>query len=539
MHRTLLKEEFRPIVHLRDQVEKRRFGLILGAGTVRDFNVPMWSKLIENIAADRSINGTKILEGEGKDRTLPYKTQMLYQRFRKRVLEKLDPNTSDMWRDGVVKAKWSELCARHIYANAPSDLGKALSAHKYFSALLPLIQKSPLTVTFNFDDFLERSLALNKKPNDKISRGYEVVTDPWPQFRRADSVIYHPHGIVPAQARLMELPVDRFVFSEAAYSAQYVGSRGHDSSFLLAHFARNTCLIIGSALEEELRNVLMRGAQINPGNYHYYVHFINDDTSGPTDEEKWLMSETNFNVYNLITLFLTREKIRALLELLDADTIGGDLFHDMAEQANVPLKYNFYLTGAIGVGKSTTANQLRNLHVLDEWLEVRPQVLAKRWSDLTQTERDEADRWIVGQFAAKNNSLRHLKAGISIIDRPPLDPLSFTKKQKWATKATALLDAVCPDRKLKFEPGTVILFIGDPEIMEARVRATGRETYTRKDLNNMQETLKGLYEDKSLRIIDTRNLSIQEVTKEVAEIVHRAPYKTFDVHGALLRFANV
>jgi broad-specificity NMP kinase len=539
IHLELLKAYPKAVVHLRRQFKEKRFGLVLGAGVSRGFDVPLWKDLVEYIAADGRVNGKDFLMGEVAHKSLPYQTEVLYQHYRENTLPTLDGGLSDLVKQSLVKAQWMEICATHIYAKADADLSNSLKKHPYFEALLPLVQSSHLTVTFNFDDFLEGSLALNKREKDAENRGYEIVTDPWPQFRRSDSVIYHPHGVVPAQSRLMELPVDRFVFSEAGYSAQYVGARGHDSSFMLSHLARNTGLLLGCALEDELRNVLMRNAQLNPGNYHYYIHFMPDESCGPTDAQRTLISDTNFNVYNLITLFLTAPKIRALLELLNVDKVNVAALKDLAAQGDVTLKYNYYLTGAIGVGKSTTASLLRSLNVLDEWLEVRPPVLAKPWDQLSDAERIESDKWIVEQFAKKNNTLRHLEPCISIVDRPPLDPLAFTVEKDRSAKATSLLDVICPKGKWGIEPGVIILLKGDPEVLSARVAETGRDNYSVEKLEKMQNTMADIYRDESIYKINTKHLSVLEVTKQVAKIIHQDEYKPFDLTTALHKFQEV
>lgn len=521
------------VVHLRKQVAENRFGLVLGAGVSLNFGVPLWPKLVANIALDPQIQGKTLLSGEvAKRKTLPYQTEMLFERFRGKALKKLHSGMSELDKQSHITAAWLELCAKYIYAGVSEKLDAPLKKHPYFLSMLPLVQRSQLTVTFNFDDFLERSLSLKRKKNEP-GKGYEIVTDPWPQFRRSDSVIYHVHGVVPNQAKLMELPVDRFVFSEAAYSTQYIGSRGHDSSFLLTHFARNTCLFVGCALEDELRNVLMRGAQFNPGNYHYYIHWIPTDKGGPSEAQRKLISDTNFKIYNLITLFLTSEKIKALFELIDNERVADDDLADIATSNGVGLKYNYYLTGPLGVGKSTTANLLRSLNVLDEWLEARPQVLAKAWDELTPHEQKVSDNWIVEQFQKKNDALRRVKSAISIVDRPPLDPLAFTKPEDRPKKAKSLLDKICPKRKWGIEPGVVILMKGDPDILSARVRARGRKDYSAERLIKMEAAILELYQGQGVHLIDTKNLSILDVTKKVAEIIHRDTYISFDLTAAL------
>jgi hypothetical protein len=102
-------------------------------------------------------------------------------------------------------------------------------------------------------------------------------------------------------------------------------------------------------------------------------------------------AETNFNVYNLFTLFLTKPKIKALLELLNPSVIDDNRLRDSAVQSDVRLKYTYCLTGALGVGKTTVANLLRNLNVLYEWQEIRPEILARPWDSLTEDQRKEAD----------------------------------------------------------------------------------------------------------------------------------------------------
>lgn len=532
----LLGQYSRAITHLRSQVQKNRFGLVLGAGISTDFGAPGWKDLVNSISADQKVDGVGLIQGSaGAKASFPYKTELLFQRFCSRHPARRASLTS-LELQNTIAADWLKLCQKYLYPKSAPDLTTAIGRHPFLKSLIPLVQNSYLTINFNFDDYLERALALHKRPTDAGNRGFEAVTDPWPQFRRTDCVIYHPHGYVPFG--LMEKAVDRFVFSEASYSKQYVGARGHDASFLLAHFARNTCLLIGCSLEDELRNVLLRGAEVNPGNYHYYVHFVRGGTAAPSDDEKRFIQETNFKVYNLITLFLTAKDIDQVLQMVNHQAVPNAVLNDLALRCGAGLKFTYYMTGAIGVGKSTTTNLLRNLTVMDEWQESRLEILGKPWDKLTPGEQRQADEWIVGQFKKKNDSLRHLEGPvISVVDRPPLDPLVFTKPAKRAAKAKALLDAICPDRGYEVEEGVVILLLGDPKELSARVRATGRTDYDPTRLRKMQEAMKDIYgpysPNRGVVIIDTTYMSIAELTKRVAEIIHRKEYKPANLMAIL------
>ena len=518
------------ITHLRRQFAEKRFGIVVGSGISRDFNIPLWHDLVVNIAKDADVDGFALIDSKAvKEKSLPYKTEMLFQRYRSKKAASLA--VVDAAQENLIQGQWLDVCRKHLYGGVAPDFAGALAKHPYLNALIPLVQGSYLTVNFNFDDCLEAALRAKRRPNDQYSRGFEVVTDPWPQFRRTDCVIYHPHGFVPRGA--MESPVDRFVFSEAAYSKQYVGARGHDSSFMLAHFARTTCVLLGCSLEDELRNVLLRGAHVNPGNYHYYIHYISSEAAGPIPAERELIAETNFKVYNLITLFLTPEKIDQFFRLIDEASVSDDQLDDLAKECGIRLKFVYYMTGSIGVGKSTAANNLRSLLVLDEWIEERPQVLSEPWDQLTAQQQKEADDFIVGQFKIKNTTLRHLKHAIAIVDRPPLDPLLFTKVAERPAKAAALLSTICPNDAYQVEPGMIVVLTGEPSELSARVMLSGRTKYNPSRLTQQQEDVLALYSGAGVKVIDTRFLSVGEVTKLVADVIHRQAYVARDLTADL------
>jgi hypothetical protein len=529
-HEKLLKRYPRPIVHMRKQFALERFGLIFGAGLNKSFGLPDWANLVAKIAADPAVQGENILKRFSERASLPYKTELLFQHFRKQQIAKETSEPHTLTFENKTYAKWLQLCADHLYKEANPNFEEALNSHPYLLRYLPIIQHTQMTVTYNFDDNIEKALAANRGGNDK-TRGYEMVTNPWAQFKRRKGVIYHPNGIVPT--KLMELPVDKFVFSESSFAKQFLGALAGELSGLLNHLSKNTCLILGSSLEDEMfRNLLVQSAQANPGNAHYYCYFLNKDES-INDVDISAITKANFSVYNLITLFLNEEEIATLADLVNPGIIDDNNFSDCAAVCKVPIKYCFYLTGPLGVGKSTTINQLRNLSVLDEWVEQRLQILGKPWEDLTPNEKDEADNWILNQFALKNEALRHEKVGIFIIDRPPLDPLVFEKPEGRPAKAKKILEAICKGGAWETTGGTIILLTGPCDDLAARVLVTGRGGYTADKLRKMENSLKLVYESKHLCEVATNGMSIQDVTKRVAEIVHFEDYNPCNLHEML------
>ena len=531
-------ENARPVVHMRRQVELKRFGLIFGAGLSRSFGLPTWQQLVQVIAAEPAVNGSALLTKFGNSKSLPYQTELLlqhYKRSRSTALGTALPGSKDF--EYQIIAEWLRIVAKHLYANAPTDFDKALSVHPYIGQFLPLIRQTGLTVTYNFDNYLERALSATRPSGpDTLSLGYETVTNPFAQFRRQNSVIFHPNGYYP-QA-IMEVPVDRFIFSEASYAEQFLGVLSGNQTALTNHLAKTTCLLIGLSLDDEmLRNLLVLSANINPGNYHYYVHFLKKGET-LTIDEKEAIRRTNFCVYNLVTLFLHEEEVAALGGLLDSQLRPTNQLCDLAELVKKPACYCFYLTGPMGVGKSTTVNQYRNLAVIDEWMEERPPVLCKDWKTLTPAEKVEADKWIIEQFKLKNENLRHAREGIFMVDRPPLDPLAFTPKAEQQTKAKSILAALCEATNWPVKEGAVLLLSGDSREMAARIKATGRNDYTPDSLDNMGAALNAIYNAPGVVPVDTHGLSISEVTRKVGQIIHLDDYTPFETGARLKEFES-
>ena len=447
-HEGVLRKCSRPIVHLRQQIKLKRFGLVFGSGISKDLGIPNWEELVGLLANDPAVDGEAVRKTAPPRAGLPYRTEMLFEHYKRRRYT--DANEADRHTrklDIKIASEWREIIRQHLYAKATNNIAEALANHPYLRAYLPLLRSSYMTVTYNFDNLIEQALSHTKK--EKESRGFETVTNPWTQFRRREGIIYHPNGVI--LQNLLEAPSDRFVFSEAAYAEQLMGIHAGDQAGLINHLSKHTCLFIGLSLEDEtLRNVLMQAARACPGNFHYYIHYLKDNES-LDDRQRHAIRLANFKVYNLITLFLGNQEIYDLGELINIEEHSTDELCEFAKVRSIEVQYRFYIVGPLGVGKSTTINQFRNLTVYDEWMEERIPELGKDWEQLTELEKNKADDWIADQFDRKNAKLRREHEGIFMLDRAPLDPLVFTPQNELSAKASKLLDKMCPNRKLIVE----------------------------------------------------------------------------------------
>lgn len=213
-------------------------------------------------------------------------------------------------------------------------------------------------------------------------------------------------------------------------------------------------------------------------------------------------------------------------------------FKNVCEEVGAGTKFCYYLCGAVGVGKTTTLSFLRSLATHDEWLEPRLSLLAKPYTELSADEKNEVDTWIATQFARKNLHLLNSPPGVHIIDRSPLDPIAFTPSPEWQDKATQLRNAISPGSSGRpIQAGQVIFLEGEPHdlvVRNASRHRRGSEQY----LAEQQEMLRYVYAHRAITVVDVRALSVYEVVKRVAGVIHLGQYSESDLNGLLTDVAN-
>ncbi len=517
LERELLRAHTKPVVHMRERREARAFRLVLGAGVSKEVGFPNWRDLVLRIARDPEVQGEHLLTASGASTSDTAKTQMLLQHYRSKRLDALGETTSAKALRKI-HGEWQRIIQRSLYHDVPNSAEKLREKHPYLKEVIPIVMDSSMTVTYNFDDTVERLIRLACPDREgKFGRIFETVWNAALQFRPGTAVIYHPNGFLPNN--LLEYPSETIVFSEDSFADQLIESMAGHHASLLHHLSKTTCLFLGLSLDDTtLRHLLRQSARINPGHFHYYVSFIREGAVRDPETER-AIRKVNFEVYNLITLFLTNAEIAALARLL---TVDSDNLRHAAEEEGVELRQVYYLSGAIGGGKTTALAYLGSLRTYEEWTEPRIELLGKAWSDLTHEERAETDQWIRRQFAKKNTALLDRVSGLHVVDRAPLDPLSFATEHDVQAKAEAMRMAYGPGRSgRRVCPGQVILLKGDPEEMEIRVVGRHKESNAAV-IGDLQNKLTKIYSDSA--IIDTSGRSVHEVVAAISEIVHLQPY---------------
>lgn len=516
----ILKKYSRFIVHMRKEISDKRFGLVLGAGVSKDLGFPVWEELVRRISSHQDIDAKDLIKEDNKNISI---SQLLYQKYKSKMKSRANEEESKYNRlEMKIRAGWHEIVHDALYKDVPENINELQKNSVYIQSFIDIIKESPITINYNFDDSLERLLAALRTPAEvSKSRGYKAT---WSANMRVDHetrIIYHPNGYLPL--KIDENPSPQIIFLQDSFEDQLISSITGHYAFLVNHLAQTTCLLVGLSLEDPtLKNILRQNAIRNPGHYNYYIKYMDSTREDDNDYYKTI-SDLNFDVYNLITLFLNRQEIQALGVLLRMEP--NDFMH-IAEDIGEKTVFKFFITGSVAVGKTTVVSQFQSLKTYDEWLEPRPPGMETDPSKIDHSDIIKIDNWVADQVASKNLILLDKKEGIYIIDRTPLDAFAFTPREQWNEKACLLKSKISPGEfSRKLCPGHIIFLEGDPEVMAVRAVITHKRTNA-KSLNEQQERLNEVYSEREgISRIDTKEKSVWQVTKEIAHIIFNKPYK--------------
>jgi hypothetical protein len=530
----VLRRYSRAVLALRDAFQRKRFGLVLGAGVNKGFafRVPDWKELLDRISAHPSIEGASV---DRVDAAATTRAEILYRHFlRKRRAEiQAHPESAQLYpradmMERQVKGEWYGVIRSILYEHAPTD--GLEGSHPFLGRLVELVVQSPVTITYNFDSYLEDVLVAREYQGDERGRTYETVFEPNTAFRSRTGVILHPNGYLPRKP--LERASDTLVFSEEEFGDQLIDSVAGRYGWLAHHFSKTSCLLLGLSLNDDtLRHLLRRNARDNPGHFHYYIQYRSADRQ-PSDDYDLAVFNYRLDLYHLYTLLLDAEEIAALSDLIRADFHE---FRDLAARAGVPTKYVFYLTGIPGVGKTTTLRTLGSLLVYDEWMTDPDPRLAQPFTSLSPTDAEEVDRWVRAQFRAKNEALRREREGLFVVERGPLDPLAFATKTDRARHAQRYHNEVVPLNNQPLQAGSIIMLLGDPREVAARLASRAPYAQDPEYLGELQSHMKEIYSFPGVEQIDVAGWSRAEVSEAVARRILTEEYVAADCQYALMR----
>ena len=544
------------ISHIRQQFNERRLGVVLGAGIGVSLGFPNWKELIRKIADTPEVNGADLFSNP-INRTVT--SQMLFQLFKNNYLSTTEgQKTYAHFGDIELRKKWKELVLKVLYDGVSPNYKKWLSASPYMKELVNVIMHTgTMTVTYNFDDTIERLLHVFRE--SKGSRGYTVVWDSNVQTEKRPNIVYHPNGYLPRKKS--EYASRQLVFLEDTFEDQLVDSFSGHYNALHNHYSSTTCLFVGISLEDRtLKHMLRMNSKKCYGHMHYLIQHVKNHKDDATlrtliDTE----TKANFDTYNLYTMYLTSEEIKTLMELIQLETIEYDQIC-----RNILKVRKFFLMGAVAAGKSTTFNQFKCFLTFDEWLEEMPPAMELAPSGLPDDIERAIDKWIAEQISKKNTNLKKVTEEklpcIAIVDRTPSDAYAFfdndlispenseTDSEKtvrmetlsglWKAKAKLHLSKLPNGSSIL--GGKIIFLQGDIEAMLKRAKQKFREYGTR-DLQIQQDELRYIAEgarklsgkENSVAFVDVTNKTIEQVTKEVAEIIFFGEYQEVDFQHIL------
>ena len=537
----------RAIAHLWRQRSEKRLSLLFGAGASQPLRFPSWEDLVAHLRDHREVNARASGGTSVKRDPLPSVAEVTFQHYRNRNLDSVlkDCEGNLNTADRVIMARWVQLIREELYREAPKTGSALLRRDRVYKHFLDIIRVSPLTVTYNFDDSIERLLLTTRRGSvAEAKRGYDTIVDIRLPFRLQTGNIFHVNGFIPYND--LEMTSEAVVLGESAFEDQVLDVIAGSHTSLLHSVSKHTYLLVGTSLQDQsLRHLLHQSAFLNPGHVHYRIEYIGETRGRFSEDRKRDLVDAHFDAYNLVTLFLSAPEIAALGRVLAAKHEELLDFLDSPLGMNrETLFFTYYLTGVPGVGKTTSFRHFTSLRAHDELSDERHPLLRKAWTKLNDRQRAEVDDWIAGQFEKKNRRLRdecsNPGIGMNIVDRCPLDPMAFVSASDWSVRADALRKTIRGRRASSIEPGRVILLTADVNETLRRARTKNRQLGANPGLvQDQQDTyLQTVYASPGCVQVKCNDLSIFEMTKEVARQVFLTPYEPAQLDDRLADFAR-
>jgi len=513
------------------RVEHARLGLVLGAGVSHDAKIPMWNTLVERlmVAADFPTDRTDAHKKDGATPTLL--AEMAY-RSHFDTETKTHFDMPHKFRQYQVDASWCVKIHGCLYEEV---LGKTFSeitkSHVYLEPLAELICRSRFAITLNFDDIADEAViahaAKGKGPNP------EIITRPKVETRKDAAVIYHINGRLPREE--LRGRSEHVLLTEDAFADILLSPNSQDAEFVINQFAVRTFLFIGISLtDNSLKNLLRSGAKRNPANHHFVIYFEEEGKPRPKEVRKDIF-DANLHVYNLISIFLTRAEIKALIQMLNLDSENAEFEDQLRYITRAKIDRKYYLVGSVAAGKSATLEALRCFTTHEEWRGRVPPEMYLKDETLTEEQQTKVDQFLYPQLTQKNRRMSCEFPAIRIMDRAYLDLFAFSKSNAEIKKKALRLREEADGWGGHFQDGQIFLLSASEDAFKERLakRAlpTGDEKKIQYDPGTLivqEAKLKKIYNPDAGAIFDTSKIDVGQTAKEIARTILLKPYSAFD-----------
>lgn len=147
------------------------------------------------------------------------------------------------------------------------------------------------------------------------------------------------------------------------------------------------------------------------------------------------------------------------------------------------------------------------------------------------------NEWIAEQFRKKNFALHGCDEGIHVVDRAPLDPLTFGPKTERSLKAKSLIDKITDNETRPIVSGHIIELKATVEELHVRNRRKHKD-WPDHELERLLSEIAQVYGPIKRSTVSTTGRSAAAVAKEIARIIFLESYEPVNIQAELTKHAE-
>jgi hypothetical protein len=518
--------------------EHARLGLVLGAGVSRDAGIPMWKELVNRLADAVGIPPDRLQLHREEAFPETFLAEIFFRQHHTGE-DKTRSEHRDRYHRLLVNSSWKHKIRDCLYRDIEKEEFETIAnRHKYLKPLAHLVCQAGFAVTFNFDDIIDQAVTarveerLQAAPDSRISNP-EIIYRPKIETRKNAPVIYHINGSLPRDE--LRRGSEDIILTEDAFADVLLSPNSQDADFVINQFALRTFILLGISLSDNsLKNILRSSAKRNPANHHFVI-FHEDERNPRSADVKSDIFDAYFHVYNLISIFLTTDEIKALLDVLNvgAPEQLDDSLLKLGARSTIQRKY--YLVGSVASGKTSTIDALRCFTTFEEFRGRTPKEMYQDDNTLTPEEQKIVDDYLFPALITKNRNMVQMHSGIRIMDRAFLDLFAFSKDGNAAEilrKAEELKKRVRQHGR-PLESGHIFFLAASSDAIEERLLKRGsrkakggKSGFEAATLTKQKKYLAEIYQ--LTDPMDTSDLTPGEVARKIAREILLGEYTEFN-----------